>query len=174
METTSKLSGQPDYLLTRAVEAMADLQILARAQNPDHPRHEKLVLSREERRRLAGAMADLFRLLARTRVRHRDMKPSNILVTREDDGFELWLVDLDRTRFEVDWTRKLWVYHLAQCNAGLADGISLLDRMRCLRRVGRGRWSADERLAIARDVLALSLTRKPEWRRGKEGERNGE
>ena len=165
MEATGKLSGRPDYLLTRAVGAESDLQVLARAQSPDHPRHAELVLCRKERRRLSRTVANLYRLLAESGVRHRDLKPSNILVGRSGEGFQLWLVDLDRTRFEVDWTRRLWIYHLAQCNAGLADGITLLDRMRCLRRVGKGRWSARERLAIAREVLELSLQRDPEWLR---------
>jgi hypothetical protein len=171
MEASGKLSGRPDYLLTRDVEAEADLQVLARAQDPEHPRHEALGLSGAERRELAVAVGDLFRLLAESKVRHRDMKPANILMGREEEALRLWLVDLDRTKFQVNWGRRLWVYHLAQCNAGLAEGITPLDRMRCLRRVGRGRWSERERLAIAREVLELSLTRNPEWLRGEqEGE----
>lgn len=165
MESGNTFRGEPDYLITREVDAEADMQVLARAQSPDHERHQKLRLSADERRDLSDAVADLFRLLARTRTRHRDMKPSNILAGRRGDGWRLWLVDMDRTRFEVDWNRRLWVYHLAQCNAGLASGITLLDRLRCLRRIGKGRWSDTERLSIARDVLELSLTRDPEWLR---------
>ncbi|KPK64956.1 MAG: hypothetical protein AMK73_04380, partial [Planctomycetes bacterium SM23_32] len=87
----------------------------------------------------------------------------NVLVRRTDDGFRLYLVDLERTRFDRPLTRDRWVKCLARLNAGLPASVSLLDRMRCLRACGRGRWSARERLSVARDVYALSLTRRPAW-----------
>ncbi len=166
LEARNKLSGRPDYLLTRDPGVIADLQALALAQSPEHPRHADLHLTPEERRELGCSVARLFCTMARNQVRHRDMKPSNVLVQEDQEGrFNLWLVDLDRARVEVGWTRDLWVYHLAQCNAGVDEGISLLDRMRCLRRIGEGRWSDAERIQIAREILELSLQRDPMWLR---------
>ncbi|MFW6457067.1 MAG: lipopolysaccharide kinase InaA family protein, partial [Planctomycetota bacterium] len=166
MEAKNTLSGRPDYLITRDPGIMADLEVVAKAQAADHPLHDDLNLSAEKRRQIAAAVAGLFRRMADSRVRHRDMKPSNILVKEgEEGGFDLWLVDMDRAVVEVDWTRRLWIYHLAQCNAGLDRGIGLLDRMRCLREIGRGRWTAQQRLSIARKVLDLSLDRDPMWLR---------
>jgi len=151
LEATGKLRGQRDYLVTEDVGADGNLHQLSRTRR----------WSRPERRQLAEAIADLFRLLADRNVRHPDMKPSNILVAGADGGPRLWLVDLDRVRFEAPWRRRHWIHHLSQCNAGLPPSVTVLDRMRCLRRCGLGRWSPAERLDIARAVLRESRSRNP-------------
>jgi hypothetical protein len=116
------------------------------------------------RRRLGLAVADLLSHLAEQEVYHPDTKPQNILVREEAGGFALWLVDLDRVRFARPLTRTHWVKSLARINSGLNADVSLLDRMRCLRECSRGRWNGAERLQIARDVHAMSLTRDYAWR----------
>jgi len=166
LEARNKLSGRPDLLIVRAVEGATDLASLSRPARGGTP-----ALSAARRRALGLAVAELFRSLAAGRVRHPDMKPSNILVRWDGQEPRLWLVDLDRMRFGVRWRQRHWVHHLAQCNAGLGGGISLLDRMRCLRRCGAGRWSAGRRLRIARLVMRESLGRNPAWLRA--GERGG-
>lgn len=165
LESNNKLGGEPDYLITEAVEGGTDLQELARGQSPNHPRHEELCLSDMEIRALGESVAGLFRDMAAARVRHGDMKPSNIVVGIEKDEFGLSLVDLDSVKFEEEWKRRHWVLHLAQCNAGLDAGISPLQRMRSLRTIGRNRWTASERLSIAREVLEMSMGRDPMWLR---------
>jgi len=163
LEAEGKLSGRPDYLITEAVNVEGDLQQITHSQRAGAA--APLPLPTEaERRRLALAVADLFRLLAARRVRHPDMKPSNVLVARTAAGMRLWLVDLSRVRFGADWRRRHWVHYLAQCNSGLGPQVTSLDRMRCLRRCGQGRWTPQERLQVARLVLRASLTRSPQWR----------
>lgn len=144
-----------DYLITEAVEHEGRLHDLALRGLPAGP----------PRRRLAEAVAALLCKMAEEEVIHPDMKPSNLLVQKTDGRFKLCPVDLDRARFGAKTDRAQWVKCLAQLNAGLAADVSVLDRMRCLRACGRGRWSRAERLAIAREVHALSLTRKPVWLR---------
>ncbi|MFP4028483.1 MAG: lipopolysaccharide kinase InaA family protein [Candidatus Brocadiia bacterium] len=165
LETTNKLSGRPDYLVTEDVGCIKNLQELGLALTPRWEKVSGPELSFEERRQLGRAVGELFDRLAEREVRHYDMKPSNILVSREDGQFRLHLVDLDHAQFRVHWKEKHWIQHLAQCNAGLAEGVSVLERMRVLRQIGRGRWSASQRLRIARAVLELSLTRRPVWLR---------
>jgi hypothetical protein len=163
LEARHKLSGDPDYVLTRAADADLNLYELSNETGPRDPGGRHLGLADVDIRSLGRAVADLFRSLVEKRVRHRDMKPSNILVKQEEDGFSLTLVDLDRALFDVTWTRRHWVLHLAQCNAGLPGEISILSRMRALRRCARGRWDARQRLRIAREVLRKSLERNCAW-----------
>ncbi len=154
LEATSVLGGRPDWVVMEALET-------------DGPLDEQDfgALGDTARRALGRAVADLLDRLARAEVYHADTKPGNFLVRREGEGFRLYLVDLDRMRFDARMTRGRWVKSLARLNSGLGRGVSLLDRMRVLRRCGRGRWRRAERLAIARDVYALSLTRRPAWLR---------
>ncbi len=165
LEAHGKLAGRPDYLITEAIEADGDLRLMTCSGGPGEPIPCCALAAGAEHRALAAAVADLFRLLADREVLHSDMKPSNILVRRASGGFRLWLVDLDRARFGVRWRRRHWVHHLAQCNAGLPATVTVLDRMRCLRRCGQARWRPEERLRIARAVLKKSLSRNPQWQR---------
>ena len=165
LEATSSLSGRPDYLVVEALDVEGNLQQITDSLQQGESDPSRQALSSEDRRRLALAVADLFRLLADRAVRHPDMKPTNILVSRADGEFRLWLVDLDRSRFDVRWRRRRWIQHLAQCNAGLSGGVTPLERMRCLRRCGLGRWGPAERLQIARAVYDRSLGRNPVWLR---------
>jgi tRNA A-37 threonylcarbamoyl transferase component Bud32 len=154
LEARRGLSGQPDYLVTEALESDGTLSDLA---------FQDRLPSGERRRELGCAVARLLGQLAQERVYHPDTKPSNILVKEVEGRFRLHLVDLERSRFGRPMTRSRWVKCLARLNAGLPARVSLLDRMRCLRECGKGRWSPRERLAIAREVHRLSLGRRPAW-----------
>jgi tRNA A-37 threonylcarbamoyl transferase component Bud32 len=164
-ETRSKLSREPDYLITEARGNMGDLQTLMLEEQARKDERKQTLLTPDDHRMLAVTVADVFRLLAEKGVRHRDMKPSNMLLDRTPRGFKIWLVDLGNARYETKWGTEHWIHHLAQCNAGLTTSVTLLDRMRCLRRCGRGRWDSEERLRIARAVLKKSLSRRPMWLR---------
>jgi hypothetical protein len=153
LESRPKLSGRPDYFVMEALEADGTLH---EAQD---------TLSETERRELARAVARLLNLMAEEEVYHPDTKPTNLLVKLRDGGPKLWLVDLDRTRFDAPMTDGRWVKVLARLNAGLGTDIALLDRMRCLREISRGRWDAPKRKEMARRVYELSLARGPLWRR---------
>ncbi len=155
LESRSKLSGKPDYLITEALENDGDLGELAMAGLPAGRR----------RRQLGAAIADMLNLLAEKEIYHPDTKPTNFLVKERDGAFDLWLVDLDRVRFDAPPDRNRWEKSLARLNAGLPADVTVLDRMRCLRRCGAGRWTARERLQIARRVYDLSLRRRPAWLR---------
>jgi hypothetical protein len=153
LEARWKWSGQPDYLIMEALENDGTLGELA-SRGP----------SESQRRALAKAVAELLNVMACAEVYHPDSKPNNLLIKETDPpygGFSLWLVDLDRMRFDVPMTRRRWVKCLARLNSGLPAQITLLDRIRCLRECGR--WTAHERHRIARDVYVLSLRRRPAW-----------
>ena len=165
LEARGKLSGRPDYLIMEALDVEGDLQEIActRLAGSDQP--ERPSLTAEQRRELVLAVADIFRLMAVKQVEHPDTKPSNILVAMDAARIRLWLADLDRLGFEEPWGRKQWVQHLAQCDAGLPAEVTLLERMRCLRKCGRGQWTPAQRGEIARAVRECSLTRNPAWGR---------
>ena len=154
LESRHKLSGTPDYVVMEALDSDGTLGELASAGT----------LEPADVRRLGRAAARLLNLLADQEVYHPDTKPNNILVKRTGGEFQLWLVDLDRARFNTTVTRRRWIKCLARLNAGLPGQVGLLDRMRCLRRCSRGRWSRAERLHVARQVYALSLTRRVAWK----------
>ena len=165
LEAASSLSGRSDYLIMEALDVEGNLHEIAHGRLPGSTHPSGPPLSTEERRKLALAVADLFTLLAGRNVEHSDTKPSNILVAKAEGQMRLWVVDLDRARFDVEWGRGQWIKHLAQCDAGLPSQVTLLERMRCLRECGRGRWSRAERLQIARAVREKSLARGPAWAR---------
>ena len=156
LEAPGKLRGAPDYLITEAVENAGDLFHFIR----DHK------LSRQERADLGRATAALLVSMADQGVYHPDTKPTNFLVSRHDGRLRLHLVDLDRVRRGGQWGRWRWARCLMRLNTGLPDKVTVLDRMRCLRRCDRsvqsggGRWSAAERLELARRVRALSAERR--------------
>ena len=165
VEARSKLSGTPDYLIVEALEVEGNLQELTGSLPPQAPEGPPFELTAGVRRELAVAVAGLFRLLAEQEVRHADMKPSNILAGRQGGRIRLWLVDLDRSRFDEAWKGRDWIKHLAQLNAGLSSQVTLLDRMRCLRQCGRGRWRPRERLALARAIIERSRQHYRPWLR---------
>ncbi len=150
LESRHRLSGRPDYLVTECLENDGTLPELLAGPS----------LDARDRRALGRAIADLFNTLAEREVYHPDTKPTNILVRRAEGGFLLWLVDLDRVRFDAPMGQERWAKCLTRVNADLPDAIGLLDRMRCLRQCGRGRWSAGERRRLARRVAALSIKRR--------------
>ena len=160
-ESRCKLGGRSDYLITEAVDADAELHNLVRHDLP----------SPRLRRRLGHAISALFLQMAEERAYHPDTKPGNILVKRQGDDYRLWLVDLDRVRFGRTWDRATWARSLARLNSSLPAQVTVLDRLRCLRACGHGRWTPKERLALARDVYALSLQRRPAWLDGSYGSR---
>ena len=166
-----------DYLIAEALPAVGSLGELSGRRQPATLGRALSLPPAEERELIGAAVAALFRSLAEQKVRHPDLKPSNIMVGRPGGEVRLWLVDLDRVRFEHVWKERDWVRHLAQCDAGLARQVSALARMRCLRLCGRaargllleggctarGSWSWRDRLRIARAVRAASLLRRPAW-----------
>lgn len=149
LESRHKLRGEPDYLITEELPNEGGLVDFIRAHEPDAT----------ERRRLGRGVADLLLSLDRQEVYHPDTKPTNVLVHRAEDGPELYLIDLERVRFGRPMSRKEWVKCLARVNAQLPQSVSLLERLRCLRRCARGRWDAGERREIAERVHQLSLQR---------------
>jgi hypothetical protein len=168
LEARCPLSGRPDYLIVEALELEGNLREIAFSRvllksEVSNLKSQRGGLSSAQKREVSRAVAKLFRRLVEKQVRHPDLKPSNILVGSDGDTFRLWLADLDRVRFDRPWGREDWIHALSQCNAGLPSSITLLDRMRCLRECGGGRWSASERKQIARAVYAESLKRRPAW-----------
>ncbi len=149
LESRRKLSGRPDYLVTEAIEHDDTLYGVLRRGD----------LSPGDRRRLAEAVADLLHRMAEEGVYHPDTKPGNILVRREGGRYGLWLVDLDRAGFPRRLSRSRWVKTLARINAQVPPDVPVLERMRCLRLCGRGRWDARERLELAREVWGRSMER---------------
>jgi tRNA A-37 threonylcarbamoyl transferase component Bud32 len=146
LESRPRLAGQGDYLVTEALphdgtllEAVVEWDLCA-----------------DEKRALGRAVAELLRRMAEAGVYHPDTKPTNIVVERGEGGFRLHLVDLDRTRFGVRLRRVHWEKCLMRIDAQMPWHVSVLDRMRCLRRCGEGRWSARERLEVARRVRQMS------------------
>jgi len=155
LESRPVMAGRPDYLVTEALESDGNLFEFLTRRTPDAAL----------RRRLGAAIAGLLRRLDDTGVRHPDMKPTNVLAKKSGVDLRLWLVDLDRARFDRRMSRRHWVKCLAQLNAGLPAAVTVLDRLRCLRELARGRWGAAERLGIARAVYRTSLRRRPAWLR---------
>ncbi len=154
LESRSKLSGRPDYLITEALENDGDLGELALSGR---------LPTGKKRRALGRAIAELLDALEERGVYHPDTKPTNFLVRETDGEFKLWLVDLDRVRFGAPFTWTQWVKLLARLNAGLPAEVTVLDRLRCLRQTRWGeRWG---RLKLAREVYQLSVTRRPVWLR---------
>jgi hypothetical protein len=153
LEARSKLSGRPDYLLTEALAEAGDLYEYLRRRS----------VSQSDRADLTDATADLLNRLAAEAVYHPDTKPTNVLVRRTSAGLRLWLVDLDRIRFDRPWNRRDWIKALARLNAGVPTCITLLDRMRCLRRCTEAGWDSNERMRAAREVYRLSLSRRTVW-----------
>ncbi|MHC4479648.1 MAG: lipopolysaccharide kinase InaA family protein [Planctomycetota bacterium] len=153
LEQRSTAGGGPDYLIVEALENDGSLGALAAEGLPRGT----------PRRRLGRRVAQLLDRLATEEVYHPDTKPTNFLARRTDGDFKLWLVDMDRARFDTRFGRGLWIKCLARLNAGLPADITLLDRMRCLRECGRGRWEGRERLEIARRVYCTSLAYRPAW-----------
>ncbi|MDP6107070.1 MAG: lipopolysaccharide kinase InaA family protein [Candidatus Brocadiia bacterium] len=162
LEARGPFQRGADYLITEALPAVGGLGELSGRRRP--ATHDRLLPlpPAEERVLIGAAVAALFRSLAEQMVRHPDLKPGNIMLGRPGGEVRLWLVDLDRVRFDHVWQERDWVRHLAQCDAGLARQVSALVRMRCLRVCGRGAWSWRDRLRIARAVRAASLLRRPE------------
>lgn len=160
LEARSKLSGRPDYLVVEALENDGDLFAYTATRE----------LSQAQRTALGRAVAALLNRLAEEEIYHPDTKPTNILVREKDGGYRLWLVDLDRACHGRPLGRERWVKMLARVNAGLPSQITLLDRMRVLRRCAQGRWSAQERQEVARRALELSIQRRPKWRVVRRGE----
>lgn len=151
---SGRFSSDPDYLI---MEAVNDGQNLEDAVSSS--------LSRREREQLGEALADLLETLERENVYHPDIKPTNVLVDSTEEGFAVYLIDMGRVKFESEGGRQRWMRYLAQLNAGLPAEVSMLDRMRFLRRVARGRWSSRERRQIAVEVYEKSLQRNPKWLR---------
>jgi len=147
--------GSADYLITEAVPCAGDLDAVARAGVPHGV----------ARRGLARGIAKLLGSLADERVRHPDIKPTNLLVQWCADEARIVIVDLDRVHFNVPIGKAVWVRMLAQVNAGLPGDIGVRDRLRCLRACAEGRWDAATRRRIARAAFSLSLTRDPMWLR---------
>jgi len=158
LESGWKLSGRPDYLVMEGLEGACTLHDLVSQWTGKAPEIGK-------RRKLAGAIAGLLRLLAEERTWHPDTKPTNLLVRESGDDYQLYLVDMARIRFGATPDRLRWARWLAQLNAGLPRQVTLLDRLRCLRACGRGQWSGRERKEIARMVYRASLARRPLWLR---------
>jgi len=154
LESRSKLSGRPDYLITEALANDGDLGELALGGR---------LPTGKRRRALGRAIAELLNALEERGVYHPDTKPTNFLVRETDGEFHLRLVDLDRVRFGAPFTWTQWVKLLARLNAGLPADVTVLDRMRCLRRTRWGECDRRRRLKLAREVYALSLTRRPVW-----------
>ncbi len=163
LESRSKLCGRADYLLTEALPDEGDLYEYLRSHD----------ISQNDRTKLGRAVADLLNRMAAEEVYHPDTKPTNVLVQREEDGYRLWLVDLDRIRFGRSWSRRDWVKALARLNAGVPACITLLDRLRCLRRCTGTGWTSGERLRAAREVYRLSLSRRAVWREEADRRREG-
>jgi hypothetical protein len=150
----STRGGQrPDYVIVEAVQAEGRLDEVA----------PKLTPGGREVRALARAVAKLFRKLADMKVGHPDTKATNVLVARQGDDWRLWLVDLDGVKFGKKWTMRKWLKSLSQCNMKTPLGLGVIDRMRCLREIGRGRWTAQERLRLARRVLEVSRRGDNVW-----------
>ena len=149
-----RLSSDRDFLIMEAVNDGQNLEDLV---SSPLPRHERV--------RLCKTLANLLETLQKENVYHPDMKPTNVLVERNEAGFDLYLIDMGRVRFESEGGRERWIRYLAQLNAGLPGQITLLDRMRFLRECGRGRWNARERREIATAVYEKSLERNPKWLR---------
>lgn len=149
-----RFSGEPDFLVMEAVQEARNLDEVTSAPLP-----------RWLRDRLGEALADLLNRLQDRAVYHPDVKPTNVLVQQKERDVSVYLIDMARVRFESEGGRRRWIRYLAQLNAGLPAHISLLDRMRCLRRCSRGRWTAGERLRIARAAYEKSLGRNPKWLR---------
>jgi len=156
LESRSKLTGRPDYLITEALENDGDLGELALSGH---------LPTGEGRRALGRAIAELLNALEEKGAYHPDTKPTNFLVRETDGEFHLWLVDLDRVRFGGPFTWIQWVKLLARLNAGLPADVTVLDRLRCLRRTRWGECDRRQRLKLAREVYQLSLTRRPVWLR---------
>lgn len=153
LEARGRLAGRPDYLIVEAVENDGDLHEYVTT-------HE---LSPGERTALGRAVAKVLDRLGREEIYHPDTKPTNFLVREREGGYGLWLVDLDRARHGRPLSKRQWAKCLARLDAGLPGRVTLLDRMRCLRRLSKGRWSARERLRMARRVRRMSLARGPKW-----------
>jgi hypothetical protein len=155
LERRSRLSGGSDYLITEVLPA--ELTLDEFVERDAGPRAARCALGR--------AVAHLLRCMADEETYHPDTKPTNLLVAPGVQGPRLWLVDLDRAAFDRPWGRRQWVKSLARLNAGLPAQVTLLDRMRCLRQCGHGRWGRRERLEVARAAYDMSLTRRPAWLR---------
>ena len=153
LESCRRLAGRPDFLVMEALSDASSLHELSLSGLPGG----------QKRRELGAGIAGLLTSLSAKRVYHPDTKPTNIRLRETDGGFQLWLVDMARVRFDTEITRATWIRYLAHLNAGLPRTVSLLDRMRCLRECSKGRWSPGERKEIARAVYKASLARSPLW-----------
>jgi tRNA A-37 threonylcarbamoyl transferase component Bud32 len=129
------------------------------------PLHEE-VLHHEgpARAALLAALADTLRRLHRSGVAYRDLKPSNLMVGRDDDAPRFHFVDHDRNRFSSrEVPRRIALRDLAAVHAGLPPAVRASERMAALRRyepalAARPAWERD-----IPPVLAEAAARAHRW-----------
>ncbi len=87
----SNRADRESWLITSALEAVADLDHVAMALLPRTPAGE----SPRIRRALSQTVAELLARFGPAGLHHRDLKASNILLTRWNHAPTAWIVDVD-------------------------------------------------------------------------------
>lgn len=126
--------GGAAWLITRFLHGLVDLDQVALTELP----RLDAAFGRRVRNTVIDALADLFATLELKRLRHRDLKASNILLHQWNDPerVSVWLVDLEGLTYRKAWHgSRRWqpLIRLAASLEGYA-AVSVADHARTLRR----------------------------------------
>lgn len=139
--------GHRSLLVMREVPGARTLTIAAA---------EASLLPTREKRAFLDRVARWVRRMHEEGVWHPDLKANNVLV---DDTWELFLIDLDRTRF-VGWLSPARrEVNLAQLCAAIPRPLSRVDRMRVWRLWSRHRGTKEQ----ARRIVRMAIARRHLW-----------
>ncbi len=150
-----------EYLLTAAVPESVSLQSWL-----VEPSREKTPAEFQQRCSIARCLAIQIQRLHRHRFDHRDLKPTNILLSVSADKHTVWLIDLDGVwRWPVLLPSPRRIQNLARLWAGVAltSNVTPTDALRFLLAYlppeQRGNWKSLWR-RVAR-LAAIKISRKP-------------
>lgn len=108
------------------------------------------------KRRFIAALAGLISDMHEKDIYHADLKSNNILVREEGDGWNLYLVDLDRIRCGPPLSFRERANNLAQINASVASCITTADRVFFFRQYAHGTPLIKSAKRYFRQIMAIS------------------
>ncbi len=163
-----------NFLISRAIENVQPLDEFVAETLPGFESSEQCRFRQEIARRLGRLAAALHR----GGILHRDLHPGNVLIQRQDNGAQLFLIDLHALHQKRFLTRRQIARNLALLNNFFARRSSLADRCRFLKAYFEASNQRQPDQRISRDTLRFveSICRRElekadvrgdkKWRRG--------
>jgi tRNA A-37 threonylcarbamoyl transferase component Bud32 len=142
---------QRTLLLTRYVDQFHELNDYLLM------RYNRRLTEEEARhkRRFLAALAGFIRDMHDRGIYHADLKSNNILVREAGDGWNLYVVDLDRIRCGGRLSFRERANNLAQMNASVAACMTPSDRVLFFKRYAQGTPLTKERKRYFREIMAI-------------------